>query len=367
MSCNDMTYIWITLIKIGITLFWVLNLAALLTWVERKQSAVMQDRIGANRANIGPFRILGLFQIVADSLKMLVKEDWVPPGGNKFLHTAAPAISVFFPLMTFAVIPIADSITINGREIGMSILGTNISLLFVFAMLALGIYGAVFAGYSSNNNYALLGGLRATAQMFSYEITFGATVIGLLMIYHSLDLRELVLQQQGVLFGFYPKWGVFLQPLGFILFCTAGLAETKRNPFDLPEGESEIVGYFVEYSGLKWGVFMLTDFIETIVIAVLATLLFLGGWLVPFLQSDGFHFGSTFWPVSAGWVTVLQIASFFIKLSFFLWLFMLIRWSLPRFRYDQLMKLGWTIMLPLSLLNIFVTGLILILWDAYHG
>lgn len=362
-----MTYVWITLIKIGVTLFWVLNLAALLTWVERKQSAVMQDRIGANRANIGPFRILGLFQIAADSLKMLVKEDWVPPGGNRFLHMAAPAVSIFFPLMSFAVIPIADSVTVNGRHIGLSILGTNLSLLFVFAMLALGIYGAVFAGYSSNNNYALLGGLRATAQMFSYEITFGATVIGLLMIYHSFDLQELVLSQKGVLLGYYPKWGIFLQPLGFILFCAAGLAETKRNPFDLPEGESEIVGYFVEYSGLKWGVFMLTDFVETILIAVLATLLFLGGWLVPFLQADGFHFGATVVSLSAAWVTVLQIASFFLKVTFFLWLFMLIRWSLPRFRYDHLMRLGWIIMLPLSLLNIFLTGVILILWDAYHG
>jgi NADH-quinone oxidoreductase subunit H len=362
-----MNFILLTLIKAGVTLFWVLNLAALLTWVERKQSAVMQDRIGANRANIGPFRFLGLFQIAADSLKMLVKEDWVPPGGNKFLHMLAPAVSVFFALMSFAVIPIANSISIQGHEVSLSILGTNIALLFVFAMLSLGIYGAVFAGYASNNNYSLLGGLRAGAQMFSYEITFGATVIGLLMIFHTLDLQELVRSQQGTIFGFYPKWGIFLQPLGFILFCAAGLVETKRNPFDLPEGESEIVGFNTEYSGLKWGVFMLTDFLETLLIATLATLLFLGGWLVPFLRDDGFHFGSRVIELAPIWITLLQIVFFFLKLSFFLWLFMLIRWTLPRFRYDQLMRLGWNIMLPLSLLNIFLTGVILILWDSYHG
>ena len=358
-----MNFVWITLIKIGVTIFWVMNLGSLLTWVERKQSAVMQDRIGANRANIGPFRIIGLFQIAADSLKMLLKGDFIPRGGNKFLHTIAPIISIFFSLVAFSVIPIGNTITVRGQEIPLYVLGSNVALLFVFAMLSLEIYGAVFAGYSSNNNYAMMGGLRASAQMFSYEITFGATVIGLLMIFGTLDLQELIRLQKGTIGGFYPKWGIFLQPLGFILFCVAGLAETKRNPFDLPEGESEIVGYFVEYSGMKWGLFMLTDFLETILIAAIASVLFLGGWQVPFLAQDGFHIGSWFYSVSPIWVTLLQVASFFVKLSGFIWLFMLIRWSLPRFRYDQLMRLGWNILLPLSLLNIFVTGLILLLWD----
>ena len=362
-----MTLVWITLIKIGVTLFWVMNLASLLTWVERKQSAVMQDRIGANRANIGPFRLFGLFQIAADSLKMILKEDFVPKGGNKFLHTLAPMVSVFFSLMTFAIIPIGPPVLVNGQTVSLAILGTSLSVLFAFAMMSLGIYGVVFAGYSSNNNYSMLGGIRASAQMFSYEITFGATIVGMLMIYGTLDITQLVERQQGLAAGFYPKWGIFVQPLGFILFCAAGFAETKRNPFDLPEGESEIVGYSLEYSGLKWGAFMLVDFLETILIACLVTLLFLGGWLVPFLQPDGFHFSATVIAMKPIWVTVLQIASFFIKLSFFIWLFMLIRWSLPRFRFDQLMRLGWNIMLPLSLLNIFVTGVILLVWDKFHG
>lgn len=362
-----MNIVIVTLVKIGVTMFWVMNLASFLTWVERKQSAVMQDRIGANRANIGPFKMFGLFQVIADSIKMIVKEDFVPPGGNKFLHTLAPLISMFFSLMAFAVIPIGHYVVIGGHAISLSILTTNVAILFLFAMLSLEIYGAVFAGYSSDNNYAMMGGMRASAQMFSYEITFGATLVGLLMIFGSLDLQELVVRQKGFLFGFVPKWGIFLQPLGFVLFCAAGLAETKRIPFDLPEGESEIVGYFVEYSGLKWGIFMLVDFLETILIAALATLLFFGGWQVPFLFQDGFHWGASVYPVSSLVVTILQISAFFVKLSFFLWLFMLIRWSLPRFRYDQLMQLGWKIMLPLSLLNIFVTGLIVMLYDQYHG
>jgi NADH-quinone oxidoreductase subunit H len=357
-----MTFVWVTLVKIGVTLFWVMNLGSLLTWVERKQSAVMQDRIGANRANIGPFRMIGLFQIAADSIKMILKEDWIPPGGNRFLHTLAPMVSVFFALMAFAVIPIGNTLTVAGQQISLSIISTDVAILFVFAMLSLEIYGVVFAGYSSNNNYALLGGLRASAQMFSYEITFGATVIGLLMIFGTLDLQEIVRAQKGLIGGVYPRWGFFVQPLGFLLFCAAGLAETKRVPFDLPEGESEIVGYFVEYSGMKMGLFLLTDFLETILISAMVTLLFFGGWQVPFLQPDGFHFGAKIILLSSNWVSVLQIFAFFIKMTVFLWLFMLIRWSLPRFRYDQLMRLGWNILLPLSLLNIFLTGLILMIW-----
>ncbi|HSE41709.1 MAG TPA: complex I subunit 1 family protein [Acidobacteriota bacterium] len=356
-----------TLVKIGVTIFWVMNLGSLLTWVERKQSAVMQDRIGANRANIGPFRAIGLFQVIADSLKMIFKEDWIPPGGNKFLHTVSPMISLFCVLVAFAMIPIGNTIQFGNYVVNLVIVNSSVALLIIFAMMSLGIYGVVFAGYSSNNNYALLGSLRGSAQMFSYEITFGATVIGLLMIFQTFNTQEIVMKQQGLLFGFYPKWGVFLQPLGFVLFLVAGLVETKRNPFDLPEGEAEIVGYFIEYSGLKWGVFMLVDFLETVLIGSLATLLFFGGWQVPFLQADGFHIGSNMFKLTPIWVSVLQITSFFIKLSFFMWLFMLIRWSLPRFRYDQLMHLGWKIMLPLSLLNILLTAIILLIWDSYHG
>lgn len=340
----------------------VLILTSLLTWMERKQSAVMQDRIGANRAPLFGVRAFGLPHILADALKMFFKEDYVPPGGDRLLHTAAPIAAVFFALMSFAAIPFGDVLVVAGREVRLQVLDLNVGLLFVFAMMSMGIYGTFLAGFSSNNKYAFLGGLRASSQMISYEITMGATLVGLLMIFESLDLGEIIRGQGKLLWGWLPQWGVFVQPLGFILFLVAGIAETKRVPFDLPEGESEIIGYFVEYSSMKFGAFFMVDFIETILIAALITTLFFGGWQVPYLAAGGFDFpwGSavSMAPIA---VSLLQVAAFGLKVVFFCWLLLLIRWTLPRFRYDQLMRLGWKMILPLSVLNIFLTGLVLIL------
>jgi NADH-quinone oxidoreductase subunit H len=344
-------------------LVYVLTFMALLMWMEHKQSAVMQDRLGINRASILGVRAFGLPHIAAHALKMIFKEDFIPPGGDKFLHTAAPFVAMSFALMTFAAIPFGNSITIGGREIDLLVLPLNVGLLFIFAMMSLGIYGTFLAGFSSNNKYAFLGGLRASSQMISYEITMGATVVGILMIFGTLDLAAINRAQGELLWGWLPKWGVILQPLGFILFLAAGAAETKRIPFDLPEGESEIVGYFVEYSSLKFGMFFMTDFIETILIAALITTLFFGGWQVPYLQSDGFQFpGGLSLEMNGFLVSLFQIAAFACKLLFFCWFLLLIRWTLPRFRYDQLMRLGWKYMLPISILNIFATGLVLILF-----
>ncbi len=339
----------------------VLGLTSFLTWQERKQSAVMQDRIGANRAPVFGLRAFGLFHIFADAIKMFFKEDYVPPGGDRFLHTLAPFTAVFFALMSFAAIPFGDSIQLAGRRIDLQVLPLNVGLLFVFAMMSMGIYGTFLAGFSSNNKYAFLGGLRASSQMISYEITMGATLVGLLMIYGTLDLAELSRAQGTLLWGWLPKWGIFLQPLGFLLFLVAGFAETKRVPFDLPEGESEIIGYFVEYSSMKFGAFFMTDFVETILIAALISTLFFGGWQVPYLMSDGFHFPwGSIWSMGTVAVTILQILSFGLKVFVFCWFLLLIRWTLPRFRYDQLMHLGWKVLLPLSVLNIFATGFILL-------
>jgi len=340
----------------------VLGLTSFLTWQERKQSAVMQDRLGANRASIFGIRAFGLFHIFSDAIKMFFKEDYVPPGGDKFLHTVAPFAALFFALMSFAAIPFGDTVNVMGHQTELVVLPLNVGLLFVFAMMSMGIYGAFLGGYSSNNKYAFLGGLRASSQMISYEITMGATLVGVLMIFGTLDLNQLNRAQGDLLWGWLPMWGVILQPVGFLLFLTAGMAETKRIPFDLPEGESEIIGYFVEYSSMKFGAFFMTDFVETILIAALIATLFFGGWQVPYLQSDGFQFpwgGS----LSLGpWtVTTLQVASFGLKVFLLCWFLLLIRWTLPRFRYDQLMHLGWKIMLPASVLNIFVTGAILLL------
>ena len=340
----------------------VMGFMFILTWLERKQSALMQDRIGANRADILGFRLLGLFHPIADAIKLLTKEDFIPPGGNRLLHTLAPFLAMFFALISFAVIPFGGTYSLGGYEVSLQILDLNVALLYVFATMSMGIYGFVLAGWSSNNNYSLLGSVRASSQMISYEITMGATIIGVLMIYETLNLQEMVLAQGGYLWGWIPKWGIFLQPLGFILFATAAMAETKRVPFDIPEGESEIIGYFVEYSGRKFGMFLATDFIETVLAAALITTLFLGGWQVPFLGAEGFLFSGELW-MSLSPVTVmfLQVGAFLLKVSVLCFFMMLVRWTLPRFRWDHLMRLGWTIMLPLSILNILITALIL-LW-----
>jgi NADH-quinone oxidoreductase subunit H len=229
-------------------------------------------------------------------------------------------------------------------------------------MLSLGIYGIIISGWASNNKYALIGGMRGAAQIISYEVALGLSLIGLIMVYPSLRLSSIVLYQGELLFGFLPKWGIFLQPLGFVIFLFAALAETKRAPFDLPEGESEIIGFFTEYSGLKWGLFMMVDFMEVIIISTLLTTLFFGGWQVPWLASDGFHFpwgGELL--LSHVVVVLLQVAAFNIKVFFFCWLQILIRWTYPRFRYDQLMDFGWKLLVPLSLVNIIGTGIIMTL------
>ena len=351
--------------KAGFLFSVVMGFLYILTWMERKQSAVMQDRIGANRADIFGFTALGLFQPLADAIKMITKEEFVPPRGNRFLHTMAPVMALFLALISFAVIPFGGVYDFGGHTISLQVWDLNIGLLYVFAVMSMGVYGFVLAGWASANNYALLGGLRASSQMISYEITMGATLVGLLMCYQTLDLQDMVQQQGALLWGVIPLWGVLLQPLGFLLFATAAMAETKRVPFDVPEGESEIVGYFVEYSGMKFGMFLTTDFVGTILAASLITTLFFGGWQVPFLDDSGFLFpGGWAWELPTGLIMLLQMGSFLGKVFFFCFIMLLIRWTLPRFRWDQLMRLGWTIMLPLSILNILITARIIQLLKA---
>lgn len=351
----------------GAFLGMVLNLAGLLTWVERKQSALMQDRIGANRAWIifpkwlFPLNLLlwlpnklGLLHSLADAVKMFLKEDFIPRGADKFLFNIAPAVSVVFALMTFAAIPFGNTLLIGSNVIHLQVADINAGVLFIFAMMSLGVYGVILAGFSSNNNYAYLGGMRAASQMLSYEITMGISIMGIILTYGSLSLQDIVHAQSH-------WWGFATQPLAFLLFMTAALAETKRVPFDLPEGESEIIGYFVEYSGMKFGMFFLTDLVETVLVACLMTTFFFGGWQVPFLEPDGFHFpGGTVWNLHPNMVGTLGILSFMVKVAFFNWLFMAIRWTLPRFRYDQLMHLGWKILFPASIINVIITSIIIV-------
>ncbi len=359
-----MEILLIKFVLAGIVLFGVLNFAGLHTWVERKQSALIQDRIGANRADIFGFRLLGLFHGIADAVKLFAKEDIVPDGANKTLHILAPLFSVFFALVAFAAIPFGPPLILGDLPpIDLQVANINAALLYIFAMLSLGVYGVILAGFASRNNYAIMGGLRATAQMISYEIALGISIIGLIMVYGTMDLSLLVERQGQMIGGWIPFWGIVAQPVAFFVFLTAALAETKRAPFDLPEAESEIIGYFVEYSGMKFGMFFLTDFLETIIVACLATTLFFGGWQVPWLMADGFHFpwsGGSVLPVD-NWVYVLLgVLSFSIKVVIFCFVFMQIRWTLPRFRYDQLMTLGWKGLFPIAVINVVVTAVVLI-------
>ena len=345
------------------TLAAMFGIAGLLTWVERKQSAVMQDRIGANRASIFGFKAMGLFHAIADVLKMLSKEEFIPEGANKFLFNLAPYLSITFALVGFAAIPIGGALILNNHVIELQAANLNIALIFIFTMMSMGVYGVVLAGLSSNNNYAFLGGMRGAAQMIAYEITMGAAIIGVIMVFNTIDLQVLDRAQGAyMLGGWLPKWGVFVQPLSFFLFLTAAMAETKRTPFDLPEGESEIIGYFVEYSGMKFGMFFLADLVETLMVAALMATLFLGGWQVPYLHPDGFYFPwGGHMALSNFPVVILGVVAFFIKVSFFIWALMAVRWTLPRFRYDQLMNLGWKILLPASLINIAITAVVITL------
>ncbi len=341
--------IW-TLVKVGGALAFGLNVAGLLGWVERKQSAVLQDRIGANRAEIFGFRIWGLFHPLADAIKMLTKEDFVPRGAHPLFHAAAPAVSLGFALLSLAALPFGGVVEFAGRAWSLQPIESPVGMLYVLAMFSLGIHGVVMAGYASGSWYGLLGGVRGAAQMVAYEVCLAATLAGPLFLFGTLDLAEMVTWQTRPLWGSVPAWGIILQPVAALLFLTAGAALTKRGPFDLPEGESEIVGYHVEYSGMKFGMFMITDFVESVVVAGLFTTLFLGGWHVPGAALPGLAGG------------VLMVASFTAKVLLVLFLLMQIRWTLPRFRFDQLLDLGWKNLLPLALLNFVATAWGVYLW-----
>ena len=363
--------------KAALVLFMVLNLAGLLGWIERKGSALIQNRIGANRASIFGFAGLGLVNtLIADPIKFLTKEDFIPPHGDKLLHTLAPCLALFPALVTFAVIPFGDILILGERVINLQVANLNVGILYIFAMASLSVYGIVIGAWASNNKFSLLGGVRGSAQMISYEVAMGLSVMGILMVYGTLELQEIVRGQAAPLrdwlpaflkpvLGWLPAWGIILQPAAFLLFFTAAVAETKRIPFDLPEGESELAaGYHVEYSGGKFLMFFAGEFAEIVTAAALTTTLFFGGWQVPFLMRDGFYFpwgGSLLLPHLA--VVVLQVGAFGLKVLFFCWLQILLRWTLPRFRYDQVMRLGWKMLLPAALANVMVTAVLIVIFQ----
>ena len=365
----------ITLVYIAYALAVLLTFGAVLTWVERKQAALMSDRIGANRAYLRiPFTQvkliwLGLFHGMADGLKLLLKEDFKPVTYDRLAYVLGPWV-VFVPVMlVFAVIPFGGMLDpgrlfpsladwFGGRTYPMQIAPLDAGLLVVFAFGGISIIGAMLAGWSSSNKFSMLGALRAGSQMISYELVMGLTVLGLILIYGSVDLNSIVERQSGTVLGFLPAWGIVYQPLAAILFLTAGIAENKRIPFDLPEAESELIsGYFTEYSAMKQGMFMLSEFIEIAIIAALFVTLFLGGYNLPWMTDAGFVLpGGAVIELGHGWVVVIQLLTFLAKVVLLCSFQILIRWTLPRFRWDQLLRFAWKFMLPLAIANLVVTA-----------
>jgi NADH-quinone oxidoreductase subunit H len=333
-------YILVSVIKSAVVLGVLLTAVAYTVWLERKVVGHMQNRWGPTR--VGPF---GLLQPAADGLKFLFKEDLTPPHVYKPLFLAAPLIAVIFALTSIAVIPFGNSITIGGYSIPLQITDVNIGLLMILGVTSIGVYGVALAGWSSNNKYSLLGGLRASAQMVSYEISLGLSLVGVLMLSGSFSLRDIVNAQGGHFWGFIPHWNIFVQPIGFFCYLMAAYAETNRIPFDLPEAETELVaGYHTEYSAMKFAMFFMAEYANMITVACLATLLFFGGWHGPI-------FGP---PILQA---LLPVFWFVAKIVAFLFLYIWVRGTLPRFRYDQLMAFGWKFLLPLALVNLIGTAI----------
>jgi NADH-quinone oxidoreductase subunit H len=334
------TFILVSIIKIVIALAVLLTAVAYTVWLERKVVGHIQNRWGPTR--VGPF---GLLQPLADGLKFIFKEDLIPPHVYKPLYIAAPMIALIFALTSISVIPIGNWITVFGIHTPLEITDVNIGLLIVLGITSLGVYGVALAGWSSNSKYSLLGGLRASAQMVSYEISLGLSLVGVLILSGSLSLREIVDAQGGHFWGFIPHWNIFTQPIGFFCYLMAAYAETNRIPFDLPEAETELVaGYHTEYSAMKFAMFFMAEYANMITVACLATLLFFGGW----------H-GPIFGPVLLQ--DLLPVFWFAAKIFVFLFVYIWVRGTLPRFRYDQLMAFGWKFLLPLALVNLIATAI----------
>ncbi len=418
-----------TLGKIAFMLLVIVGLLPVVIWAERKGAAFIQDRVGPNRASLGGvLRLGGLVHPLADVLKLMFKEDIVPTGVNRFFYNLAPFLMMTVALCTFAVLPFGDAIYLGDRVIPLRVASLDVGILYLLAVGSLGVYGIVLAGWSSNNKYSFLGALRASAQMISYELNMGLAVLALLLVYGSVRIDAMVVEQGQLLWGCLPRWGVVLQPVGFLIFLTSAFAETNRSPFDLPEGESELVaGYHTEYSSLKWALFYMAEYCNLIVASAVIASLYFGGWQVPWLDTfllrthagglltatlivltlTGFLtaavLGRRFerergrygdrreyepliegvvafllglatlcallfarpWavssPAAAHLATAFQVGAFLAKTVCFCWLFIWVRWTLPRFRYDQLMRLGWRIMLPLALANLLATAVVVLI------
>ncbi|MCB9834290.1 MAG: NADH-quinone oxidoreductase subunit H [Planctomycetes bacterium] len=418
------------LLKAGIPWFLLLNMLPVMIFLERKGSALIGDRVGPNRTFIPGIglRLAGLVQNFADVVKLLTKEEFIPNHVSRRAYLLAPMFALFVALIVGAVVPYTPVMHFSeGRELQIQALDSNLGLLLLLAVSSLGVYAVTMAGWASNNKYSLMGGLRASAQMVSYELSMGLAVVGLFMVYGSTTLDEMVVAQGDAWLGIIPKWGVLLQPIGFVLFLLAGFAETNRTPFDMAEGESEIVGFHVEYGGMKFALFFMAEYVHMVVVALVTATCYFGGYQVPWISPEklaepacatkvtvsillaivlagvliglrllkwhqknrriwqdsrkregavlalllGFGpaalaalllplvWGSTLGANSAALIAgLVGFAALFAKTLFFCWLFVWVRWTLPRFRYDQLMGLGWKLLVPVGIANIFITGIL---------
>lgn len=426
---HDLIEIGLVFVKVLVAILFPLSLVPLLVWLERKMSALMQDRPGPNRAAIGFVRLGGLIHLIADTVKMISKEQIIPKDVRLFHYLAAPVIIAAVALVILPIVPFADVIQLPGWEISMQALHLDAGLLWYFAMTSLMVYGVVLAGWASNNKYALLGGIRSGAQLISYELPLGLSVVGLMMAFGTVQLNEIVQAQGDLLFGFLPRWGIFIQPLAAVVFIVCAFAETNRAPFDLAEGESELVaGFHTEYCGMLFGTFFMAEYVAMVVASAMIVTLFFGGWQIPYLTTElliawapnlslvtlaltalamlglalvSFQFyqrhtqrfgdirdkegliyavllvlGAAAALAALGLILLfgfpqawggplfaasVQMGTFVGKVLLICLVFIWVRWTLPRFRYDQLMFLGWKSLLPLALANIFLTGIMIFL------
>jgi NADH-quinone oxidoreductase subunit H len=330
------------LVLIVIVVMASLLIAMYATYGERKIAAILQDRRGPNRA--GPF---GILQPVADGLKLFFKEEIIPDFSSKFLFILGPSLAMLTAIMTSAIVPWGDKVHLFDRDISLQIADVNVGILYVFAVVSMGVYGIMIGSWASNNKFSLMGGLRAASQIISYELAMGITIIALLMVTGTLSLKEMVVQQQA---GY---WNILYQPLGFLLFLICSFAECNRAPFDLSEAESELIGgYHTEYSSMKLGFYLFSEYINMFVSSVIMATLFFGGYDIPFVNEADYN---------QNWMALFGILALMAKVVCFIFLFMWVRWTIPRFRYDQLMNLGWKILIPISLFNMLVTGAIILL------
>jgi NADH-quinone oxidoreductase subunit H len=334
--------------------------ASALTVGERKWSAMIQNRVGPNRIRVFGLTLGGMPFLIADALKMLTKENIEPSQRSKLLFELAPMMAFAPAFVLIAVVPLGPEVEVFGHRVSLQVAQLDAGLLFVFAAASLAVYGTAIAGWASNNKFAMLGGVRAASQMISYEVSLGLSLVGAMMAYQTLRLEEMTLGQGQLLWGWLPALGVILQPVGMILFFASAFAETKRTPFDLPEGESEIVGYFVEYPGMKFGMMMLAEFIEIVVLAGITAAIFLGGWHPIFFEG---WLRENLSPVAFAAVCA---GAFLGKTLLLCWVQLVIRWTLPRFRFDQIQALCWKMMLPIALANTFLTGALVLFDGSLH-